>query len=62
MEAMLWRMRKDTIAADIDNLILLLDGVDLLDAMLEDPKAASMVDTKPMMALLAERMPPTNDA
>ena len=61
MEDLLGHMRKDTIAADNDHLVLLLDGVNLLDVMLGDPKGASKIHTEPLMETLWERLPQTDD-
>jgi two-component system chemotaxis sensor kinase CheA len=53
METLLGNMRAETISNNAQNLNLLLEGLAMLDTMLQDPKGASSINTGPFLARLS---------
>ena len=60
MEKLLGNIRSGTLSSDVRNLNPLLKGLEVLNAMLQNITASSKIETKPILALLSERMP-SND-
>ena len=56
METLLDHMRAGTIPNDPNTLDLLLEGLTMLDTMLQDPKGASGINTRPFLARLSENI------
>ncbi len=54
METLLDNMRAGTIPSDPNTLDLLLEGLAMLDTMLQDPKGACSINTGPFLARLSE--------
>ena len=57
METLLDNMRAGTIPNDPNTLDLLLEGLAMLDTMLQDPKGASSINTRPFLTRLSENIP-----
>jgi|GEM_PF-2128557 len=56
METLLDNMRAGTIPNDPNTLALLLEGLAMLSTMLQDPKGASSINTRPFLARLSENI------
>lgn len=56
METLLGIMRAGTIPRDPNTLDLLLEGLAMLNTMLQDPKGASGINTRPFLARLSENI------
>jgi len=56
MEKLLDSMRAGTIATDENNLDLLLEGLAILNTMLQDPKASSGINTQSFLTRLSENI------
>ena len=57
LETLLDHMRAGTIPNDPHTLDLLLEGLAMLDTMLQDPKGASSINTRPFLTRLSENIP-----
>ena len=57
METLLGNMRAETIPNDPNTLDLLLEGLAMLNTMLQNPKGASGINTRPLLARLSENIP-----
>ena len=57
METLLDNMRAGTIPNDPNTLDLLLEGLAMLDTMLQDPKGASSINTRQFLTRLSENIP-----
>ena len=56
METLLDNMRAGNIPSDPNTLDLLLEGLAMLNTMLQDPKGASGINTRPFLARLSENI------
>jgi two-component system chemotaxis sensor kinase CheA len=56
METLLGHMRAGTIPNDPNTLDLLLEGLAMLNSMLQDPMRASGISTQPFLARLSEKL------